>query len=97
MKKFSGKMMTLNATYARNMSEVNDAFGKAEAINNLVTDVEISPLAHLNIMKTQNCRELFDVTKRGYTLWGAKVHVVNDGALIIWDEKVITEREGTND
>lgn len=74
-----------DATRARTIDDVHKAFWEIEKGDVMVTKVVMGPFAYEAMMKEGD--KLVDVDTTGMYLWGAKVKLMNDGALVCWNEE----------
>ena len=73
-----------DATNATNVKDVSDAFAEIERHDMMVAKVIIGPRAYIDLKKIG---EIFDEDGKDLRLWGAKVKLVHDGLLVVWDER----------
>ena len=78
---------TANAVAARSLEDIADSFADVERRDRIVRKVLIGPLAFADMMR-QNQHDV--ESDDSITLWGAKVELVNDGLLVVWDERAIS-------
>lgn len=72
-----------DATNAVDASDVGDAFAEIERQDMMVAKVIIGPRAYIDLKKKGI---MDDEDSKDIRLWGAKVKLVHDGLLVVWDE-----------
>jgi len=84
-----------DATRAVDLNGIHQAFMAIESTDNLVTDVNVSLNAYSAMMKEKD--NLLDIEEEvnEIIIWGARVHIENDGVLVIRDEEILRENDDT--
>ena len=84
-----------DATRAVDLNGIHQAFLAIESTDNcflMVTDVNMGLTAYAAMMKEKD--KLIDIGEDSQiVLWGARVHIENEGLLVIWDEEILSEND----